>query len=172
MSETDDWPNDLPPDSPWNVTCARCGHTVSTDHATPEEGDEWECLPCNNAWNLVDELRDAIAKEQQKNSDLERELAEIREWHKKVAAHFDGNGCCCQFDEGGNAPVKSCFYHAEQARELTEARKRIEELRVALTAMPCPFQNENGPCQTINSFTGETLKNPRLCPRCKVLTSD
>ena len=28
------------------VECARCGKQVAFEDATPEEGGEWECLPC------------------------------------------------------------------------------------------------------------------------------
>jgi len=31
---------------PWNVTCARCGATGTTETFILEEGDEWECPPC------------------------------------------------------------------------------------------------------------------------------
>lgn len=92
VTDTPKWPDgpdDLPPVEPWDVTCVRCGHTVSTDRATPEEGDEWECLPCNTAWNLVDDLRNAIAKEQQKNSDLDTALAEARADIKELRENGD-----------------------------------------------------------------------------------
>jgi hypothetical protein len=30
----------------YEVTCARCGKVLLASDAVPEEGDEWECLPC------------------------------------------------------------------------------------------------------------------------------
>jgi DNA-directed RNA polymerase subunit RPC12/RpoP len=35
----------------YEVTCARCGRKLMASEATPEEGDEWECLPCNKRCN-------------------------------------------------------------------------------------------------------------------------
>jgi hypothetical protein len=53
MSETK-WPDgsdDLPPMEPYDVTCARCGKVLSCNDAVAEEGDEWECFPCNDREN-------------------------------------------------------------------------------------------------------------------------
>lgn len=41
----------LPPSEPYFVTCDRCGKIVSCDEAVAEEGDEWECFPCNDREN-------------------------------------------------------------------------------------------------------------------------
>jgi len=38
---------DLPPMEPYAVTCARCGKEGDCDTFIAEEGDEWECPPCN-----------------------------------------------------------------------------------------------------------------------------
>lgn len=42
---TDDWEHDDEPED-YDVRCARCGFVVMAKDAVPEEGDEWECMPC------------------------------------------------------------------------------------------------------------------------------
>lgn len=36
---------------PFDVTCARCGKVLPVTEAIVEEGDEWECPPCNEREN-------------------------------------------------------------------------------------------------------------------------
>lgn len=36
---------------PYDVTCARCGTVLPCTEACAEEGDEWECQPCNEREN-------------------------------------------------------------------------------------------------------------------------
>lgn len=52
MIESDD--EFFVPGPDYEVTCARCGHTLMASKATPEEGDEWECLPCNDMHNRLE----------------------------------------------------------------------------------------------------------------------
>lgn len=42
------------PFEPYDVKCARCGKVLPCTEATPEEGDEWECLPCNERLNAAE----------------------------------------------------------------------------------------------------------------------
>lgn len=48
---------------PYNVTCARCRTILPCDEAVPEEGDEWECFPCNERENAREKaaLRKALS---------------------------------------------------------------------------------------------------------------
>ena len=39
------------PVTPWEVTCARCGKVGLSSEFEVEEGDEWECRPCNEREN-------------------------------------------------------------------------------------------------------------------------
>lgn len=43
------------------VECARCGKQVPFAEAEPEEGGEWECLPCNKRCN-EQEQREKLAR--------------------------------------------------------------------------------------------------------------
>ena len=40
-------PGDIPDYEPFKVTCARCGAVGLCTEFCVEEGDEWECPPCN-----------------------------------------------------------------------------------------------------------------------------
>ena len=51
------------------VTCARCGKEVAVADAEPEEGGEWECLPC---WERC---------ETQERSDRERQRMNQEDSH-------------------------------------------------------------------------------------------
>lgn len=42
----DDW-DTLDEWEDYDVTCARCGLKLKASEAVAEEGDEWECVPCN-----------------------------------------------------------------------------------------------------------------------------
>lgn len=42
------------------VKCNRCGHDVSIFKATPEEGDQWECFPCNRTWDRLERAERAL----------------------------------------------------------------------------------------------------------------
>lgn len=46
----------LPDDDkrPARVECARCGKAITFEEAVPEEGDEWECRPCNERCNAAE----------------------------------------------------------------------------------------------------------------------
>lgn len=52
-NEFDDWLDSLPPMT-YDVTCARCGKVLSCSDAVAEEGDEWECFPCNDRANEIE----------------------------------------------------------------------------------------------------------------------
>lgn len=51
MEPEDEW---ACPD--YEVTCARCGKKLMASAARVEEGDEWECPPCNDLYDAIDFL--------------------------------------------------------------------------------------------------------------------
>lgn len=62
MNEDEEW---LSADSlPYDVQCARCGKILSCVDAFVEEGDEWECEPCNTRCN--EEERAIALKKQER----------------------------------------------------------------------------------------------------------
>lgn len=40
----------------YEVVCARCGKKLMASAARIEEGDEWECPPCNDLYDAIDFL--------------------------------------------------------------------------------------------------------------------
>jgi formylmethanofuran dehydrogenase subunit E len=70
----------------YTVTCARCGHDLHVSQAAAEEGDEWECLPCNKAHNELDRLRRELAEAQ-------RERDERMRWIRELWEACEVNGC-------------------------------------------------------------------------------
>lgn len=45
---------EIGPSEPCDVTCARCGRTLSSVDAFIEEGDEWECPECWERCNAAE----------------------------------------------------------------------------------------------------------------------
>lgn len=43
------------------VECASCGKAITFEEAEPEEGGEWECVPCNERCNAAEKA--ALSRE-------------------------------------------------------------------------------------------------------------
>jgi hypothetical protein len=46
------------------VVCARCGKKGWSNEFCMEEGDEWECPPCNAKWNEIERLQSTAGDKQ------------------------------------------------------------------------------------------------------------
>lgn len=60
------------------VLCARCGRLVPILDATPEEGDEWECLPCNRVWDKIEQLESKLGPRDETIRLLELSVTELK----------------------------------------------------------------------------------------------